>query len=118
MCQVCAVKQIATRERWPKPLEASKNDACFVVNTIHDEWEIYSKSLETVPVPNEILDLLRLLAESLEALEEERSVWWKSPEKRALRKRLEDGGEQRKLSDLYVSLEGVPSSRSLTEARA
>ena len=87
---------MASRERWPKPLEGSKNDICFLVDTIHSDWEDFSKSLETVPVPAEILDLLRLLAESLEALEDERAVWWKSPEKRALRKRLEDGGESSK----------------------
>jgi hypothetical protein len=104
MCQICAIKQLIARERWPKPLEDTNQDITFLADTIHNSWANHSKRKPEhpdEPVPHEILELLRLLGEFLEALQEQRSAWWMSPEKRALRKHLEDGGEQRKLSDLH-----------------
>ncbi|KAM3420170.1 hypothetical protein BST61_g3464 [Cercospora zeina] len=104
MCQICTIKQVAALQRWPNPVETHKKDLTFLVETIHDDWETYSKRKQEVgelQVPNEVLELLRLLADKIDQLEEDRITWWTSPEKRALRKRLEDGGQQRKLSDLH-----------------
>ncbi|KAI5366340.1 hypothetical protein Slin15195_G078600 [Septoria linicola] len=104
MCQLCAIKQVAAQDRWPKPVESHKSDFNFLVDTIHTGWDAYIErklGRSELSVPEDLLELLRLLADLLETLEEERSTWWKSPEKRALRQRLEHGCEQRKLSDLH-----------------
>ncbi|PPJ49650.1 hypothetical protein CBER1_02158 [Cercospora berteroae] len=103
--------------RWPNSVEAHKKDLNFLVDTIHDDWETYAKQKQENPglqVPTELLEMLRLLADTIEQLDEERLTWWTSPEKRALRKRLEDGGEQRKLSDLHnINNNTVSSIESL-----
>jgi hypothetical protein len=44
MCQLCGLIDIATKHKWPKPLESSITDLKFLVNTAHDEYEA-SKSL-------------------------------------------------------------------------
>lgn len=104
MCQICAVKDIITKDRWPKPLETQKKDITFLIDTIHDEYQSYQKLKQksaSSPPPDSLLDLLRMLSQQFDVLEADREAWWSSPEKRALRQRLEPEYDQRKLSDLH-----------------
>lgn len=76
----------------------------FLVESIHDEYQTYQKLKQkspTTPPPDSLLELLRLLSHQLDVLEADREAWWTSPEKRALRQRLEHECDQRKLSDLH-----------------
>ncbi|KAK3081845.1 hypothetical protein LTR53_020440, partial [Teratosphaeriaceae sp. CCFEE 6253] len=52
-------------------------------------------------IPASLLDVLRMIATSLEELERDREAWWAAPEKRALRKRLEGECNQEKLTSLH-----------------
>lgn len=67
--------------------------------------------------PESLLELLKTLAEQLDVLESERETWWTSPEKRALRKRLEDNCDQRKLSDLQKINNTTASSLEALSAK-
>ncbi|KAK4498957.1 hypothetical protein PRZ48_009468 [Zasmidium cellare] len=104
MCQLCAVKDLISKDRWPKPLETQKKDIAFLVDTIHDEFQTYEKlksNSSSSPPPESLLEPLRMLSQTFDVLEADREAWWSSPEKRALRQRLERECEQRKLSDLH-----------------
>lgn len=115
MCQLCTIKDLAKRDRWPKPLEHHKRDIDFLVTSAHDEYSTYrstqlneqgnSKSTDsnnTKPTPpDSLLDILRLLATLLEEIESDRQKWWTSPEKREQRRALEEEGNQQKLSALH-----------------
>lgn len=104
MCQICAIKTLAARDRWPKPVEAHKKDLGFLIDTIHDEFETFKAKKMVSPKlmpPDSLLDVLRLLNAQLDRLEDDRKAWWSSPEKRAMRQRLELEGAQQKLSDLH-----------------
>lgn len=41
MCQICAVKDIVSKDGWPKTLEEQKKDINFLVDTIHQEYQNY-----------------------------------------------------------------------------
>ena len=106
MCQLCTIKQLATRHRWPNPLEHHKSDVDFLVTSAHDEYTAYKSRTSTdsnkkPTVPESLLDILRILATLLEELESDRQKWWTSPEKREQRRRLEEEADQRKLSALH-----------------
>ena len=109
MCQLCTIKDLATRDRWPKPLEHHKSDIEFLITSAHDEYNTFKTPKATSPEPNatkpktpdSLLDILRLLAIVLEELESDRQKWWTSPEKREQRRRLEEEADQRKLSALH-----------------
>ncbi|KAI7182179.1 hypothetical protein KC316_g8381 [Hortaea werneckii] len=52
MCQICSIKQIATQDRWPKPLESAVQDINFLVQTIHTDYEANKPqrtTKETIP---------------------------------------------------------------------
>jgi len=102
MCQICAVKEIASQVRWPKPLESPIKDLDFLVDTAHDEYianEVACSKKETLPAS--LLDVVRLLATALDELERDRETWWTAPEKRAIRKKLEADCNQEKLTNLH-----------------
>jgi len=106
MCQLCTIKDLATRDRWPKPLEHHKSDIGFLVTSAHDEYTTHKSqhptdSSKKPTAPESLLDILRILATLLEELESDRQKWWTSPEKREQRRRLEEQADQRKLSALH-----------------
>lgn len=104
MCQICSIKEAAAKERWPKPVEASKKDLIFLVDSIHTEYIQYNnvkRSTPNAPPPDALLDLCRMLSDQLDALEVDREAWWTSPEKRAMRQRLEADLDQKRLSALH-----------------
>lgn len=104
MCQLCAIKNIAARDRWPKPLEHHQADLDFLITSAHDDYIAYQtqkQSNKDAPTPESLLDVLRLLATVLEDLEEDRQKWWSSPEKREQRRRLDEECNQKKLSELH-----------------
>lgn len=104
MSQLCTIKSVASRDRWPKPLEHHKADIDLLITSAHDEYAAYQilKQADNATKPPEsLLEPLRLLATVLEDLEEGRQGWWTSPEKRALRKRLEEECDQKKLTELH-----------------
>ncbi|KAK4629411.1 hypothetical protein CLAFUR4_08631 [Fulvia fulva] len=104
MCQICSIKEAAAKERWPKPVEASKKDLIFLVDSIHTEYIQYNnvkRSTPNAPPPDALLDLCRMLSDQLDALEVDREAWWTSPEKRATRQRLEADLDQKRLSALH-----------------
>lgn len=108
MCQLCSIAPLAASHKWPKPLETSIKDADFLVKTAHDAYTNFTTSLPTAtagfqnrpPPPESLLDTLRTLSALLETLEEDRITWWLSPEKKAMRKRLEEGGKTDDLTKL------------------
>lgn len=122
MCQVCSIRTIATKQRWPKPLEHSIEEYVanhhklrpftesaladmprinFVVDLIHDDYEkSRAQCAKKTTVPKALLEELRTLSEALEQLEVDRAAWWHSPEKKAARRRYEDGGHTQKLTDM------------------
>ncbi|KAF2105006.1 hypothetical protein NA57DRAFT_71201 [Rhizodiscina lignyota] len=59
MCQVCTLKTIAKRDRWPKPLEPHLEDVEALVNTAHSEFtqlknaETNERRPETGKKPNQ-----------------------------------------------------------------
>lgn len=83
MCQLCPIKEVAAQARWPKPLEDPVTDIGFLVTTAHEEYEA-NKSLCNAKstTPESLLDVLRLLAASLNELEVDREKWWMAPEKK------------------------------------
>lgn len=104
MCQLCNVKAIALRDRWPKPLEHHKADIELLITSAHDEYIAFHDlklSDKNQRPPESLLELLRLLATVLEDLEDDRQKWWSLPEKRERRKRLEEECDQTKLTELY-----------------
>jgi hypothetical protein len=117
MCQLCSIKDIASRDRWPKPLETHPNDIKFLVASAHDEYtslQSQTSSGNTTPTSDALLDVLRLLADLLEEIEAERVKWWISPQKREQRRRLEADCDQKKLSALLVNR--FPLSRTSANA--
>lgn len=106
MCQLCEIKNIATRDRWPKDLEHHKIDINFLVTSSHDEDAAFrdraqAKTNDTVKASETLLDFLRLLVALVEQVEEDREKWWASPQKREQRKNLELECDQKKLSELH-----------------
>ena len=104
MCQSCTIKPFASRDRWPKPLEHHKADIELLITSAHDEYIAFQdlKILnKEARAPEPLLELLRLLATVLDGLEDDRQAWWTSPEKRELRRRLEEGCDQKKLTELH-----------------
>ena len=78
MCQLCSIKDIVARDRWPKPLEHHKSDIDFLVNSAHDEYTAYKtkvKEGEDNALPESFLELLRLISNVLEELESSRESW-------------------------------------------
>jgi hypothetical protein len=70
MCQLCAIKQIAAKDRWPKPVEAQKSDLIFLVESVHDAYEAYRQQKEKAPTstpPTPLLDTLRLVVAQLDS---------------------------------------------------
>ncbi|KAI7626667.1 hypothetical protein KC346_g1140, partial [Hortaea werneckii] len=101
MCQICSIKQIATQDRWPKPLESAVQDINFLVQTIHTDYEANKSHCTTKEtIPEDLLENLRLLSLALEQLDRDREEWWYSPEKKEQRRRLEREGQDRKLTEL------------------
>lgn len=120
MCQVCAIKQLAAKERWPKSVEAHKRDLNFLVDAIHDEYLKYqAKKLNTpsTTLPSSLLELLRTLSHQLDVLESDREIWWTSPEKRALRQHPETESDQKRLSELHKINNTTVSSIETLEAK-
>jgi hypothetical protein len=104
MCQICAISLVAKKDRWPKPVEASKPDLDFLVTTTHDTYTHYQhlrQNSPNTPIPESLLDQLRLLSKLLNSLEDDRETWWTSPEKRDMRKKFELEGNQKDLSQLH-----------------
>lgn len=101
MCQVCAINDIATRERWPKPLEAPVEDIKFLVISAHDEYESNKDHIVAKNIPEGLLDILRTLATAVDELEGDREKWWSAPEKRVLRKRLDADCDIKRLTELH-----------------
>ena len=104
MCQLCTIKTIAARDRWPKPLEHYKADIDFLVSSAHDEWTSHQtkkQEKKDLPTTESLLEALRTLVTLLEQAENDRREWWTSPQKREQRRQLELDGNQRKLSDLH-----------------
>ena len=92
------------RGRWPKPLEHYKIDVDLLIDSAHDEYTTYRTNNApdaNKAVPESLLEVLRLLAILLDELEEDRQKWWASPEKRELRRRLDEECDQKKLSQLH-----------------
>jgi hypothetical protein len=103
MCQLCQIKTIASRDRWPKPLEHNKADLEFLVTAAHDEWSKWKADEKVGAAPESLLDLVRLVNSMLAEIEEQRLKWWTSPEKREQRRKLEmDDCNQKKLSQLHA----------------
>ncbi|KAI6790240.1 hypothetical protein KC361_g8031 [Hortaea werneckii] len=101
MCQICSIKQIASQDRWPKPLESAVQDINFLIQTIHTDYEANKSQCGTKEtIPEELLENLRLLSLALEQLDHDREAWWYSPEKKEQRRRLEGEGQDRKLTEL------------------
>ncbi|KAK3719267.1 hypothetical protein LTR37_004486 [Vermiconidia calcicola] len=103
MCQICGIKDIAARDRWPKPLEQQQNDLNFLITSAHDEatkYQSQKQPAKSQPAPEPLLELLRLLATQLDQLESDRQAWWSSPEKREQRRRFEQDCDQMKLTAL------------------
>lgn len=105
MCNLCAIQEISSQGRWPKPLEEPVKDITFLVSTSHDEYESNKTACQKkTTIPESLLDTLRLLAAALEELDSDREKWWSSDDKRAMRKRLDaecTSESQRKLTDLH-----------------
>ncbi|KAI7465010.1 hypothetical protein KC357_g7751 [Hortaea werneckii] len=73
MCQICSMKQIASQDRWPKPLESEVQDINFLVQTIHTDYEANKSQCTTKEtMPEELLENLRLLSLALEQLDHDR----------------------------------------------
>ncbi|KAK5690053.1 hypothetical protein LTR97_012537 [Elasticomyces elasticus] len=90
MCQLCAIKDIAAKETWPKPLVSSIKDLDFLIETAHTDFEDNKAACaDKTTIPTSLLEVLRLLATSLQELENDRVKWWTDPKKREQRKRLE-----------------------------
>jgi hypothetical protein len=102
MCQLCGISDIAAKHKWPKPLEASITDLKLLITTAHDEYEA-NKSLcaSKTSIPESLLDILRLLSAAIDDLENGREAWWISPEKKAMRRRLDEECSQAKLTELH-----------------
>ena len=121
MCQLCEIKNIAARDRWPNTLEQHKPDINFLVTSAHDEYTTArSKSSikpndPAAPLP-QLLEYLRLLSTLLDQIESDRELWWTSPPKREQRRQLELECEQRKLSELHKIhnrvVEGIEGMRA------
>lgn len=110
MCQLCAIKDIAARDRWPKDMEYHKGDIKFLVESAHDEYstsrpktdkDASQTTTQAVKASEALLELLRLLATLLSEVESDREKWWTSPHKREQRKNLELECNQKKLSNLH-----------------
>lgn len=107
MYQLCAVEDLAKHNRWPKPLEHHKKEIGDFVTAAHKEMHKASTKSQTQPAnekpaqSEELLVTLRLLATLLEQVDADRLKWWTLPEKRSQRKRLEEEGDQQKLSALH-----------------
>ena len=106
MCQLCAIKDIASRDRWPKDMEPHKKDIDFLVTSAHDEYSTSrpkspSKTADSLKAYDSLLEILRLLSALLEDIESDREKWWTSPRKREQRKNLEMECDQKKLSELH-----------------
>ncbi|KAK5726465.1 hypothetical protein LTR17_012689 [Elasticomyces elasticus] len=101
MCQLCAIKDIAAKETWPKPLARSIKDLDFLVETAHSDFEDNKASCaDKTTIPTSLLEVLRLLATSLQELENDRAKWWTDPKKREQRKRLESTYQTESLTKL------------------
>ncbi|KAK4548258.1 hypothetical protein LTR36_010128 [Oleoguttula mirabilis] len=102
MCQLCPIKDVAAQARWPKPLEAPVKDIEFVVTTAHDDYEANKAACRSkTTIPESLLDMLRLLAASLNELEADREKWWMAPEKKELRRRLDADCDHKKMTELH-----------------
>jgi hypothetical protein len=53
------------------------------------------------PNPETLLDILRLTSAAVDELEKGREAWWMSPEKKAMRRRLDEECNQAKLTELH-----------------
>ena len=110
MCQLCGIKEIAARDRWPKPLEHHKGDIDFLVTCANDEYLAFQTKKQIAKdasLPDALLEILRLLAALLDKVESDREKWWSSSEKREQRKRLGEDCDQKKLSELHKINNGV-----------
>lgn len=113
MYQLCTTKDLAKRDRWPKPLEHHKADINLLVTTAHGEYtkqesQKQSGSTASKPAQSEaLLEILRLLAGSLEDVGNDRQKWWSSPEKRDQRRRLEEEHKQQKLGAVHKIINDV-----------
>lgn len=107
MCQLCQIKDIAARDRWPKAIDHHKSDINFLVTSAHDEYttttssKSQTKPSDRVQASAPVLDFLRLLSALLEQVDADREAWWTSPAKREQRRKLEMECEQKKLSELH-----------------
>ncbi|SMR52976.1 unnamed protein product [Zymoseptoria tritici ST99CH_1E4] len=120
MCHICAISEIAKKDRWPKPLEASKTDLHLLIPMIHDQYEHFhavKQQIPTTPIPETLITLLRTLRELLNSLEDDREKWWTSPAKRELRKKLDLEGDQKKMSELQKINNAVRDRLGETQAK-
>jgi hypothetical protein len=108
MCQLCSIKELAKRDRWPKPLEHYQADIELLVTSSHDDYEKFkaqgssaSDSVKAADAKAALLDNLHTLVDLLEEVDADRQKWWTSPEKRETRQRLQEEGNQQKLSNLH-----------------
>ena len=108
MCQLCTTKDLAKRDRWPKPLEHYQADIELLVTSAHDEYEkskaqgsSNTDSTKAAQAKVALLDNLRTLADLLEEVDSDRQKWWTTPEKREMHQRLQEEGDQQKLSNLH-----------------
>lgn len=104
MCQVCQIKELAVKQRWPKAVEDSKPDLIFLVYNVHDELVKHQESkgnLATTPPPKSLLEACRMLYDQMNVLETDREKWWTSPQSRAKRTKFELEGDQKNLSELH-----------------
>lgn len=120
MCQLCGIKDIAVRDRWPKPLEHHKGDIDFLVTAAHEEYTTHQSMKENnkdKSALEEFPELLRLLATLLDQVEADRQSWWTSPEKREQRRRLDADCDQKKLTELHKINNGVAERIEAMSAR-
>ncbi|KAK3109922.1 hypothetical protein LTR53_016330 [Teratosphaeriaceae sp. CCFEE 6253] len=118
MCQICGLRDLAIQIRWPKPLEPPIKDLDFLVSTAHDDYAANKAACARKEmIPASLLDVLRMIATSLEELERDREAWWAAAEKRALRKRLEGECDQQKLTSLHKVNNATSERIEAMEAR-
>ena len=108
MCRLCTIKDLAKRDRWPIPLGHYQADIELLVTSAHDGYEkskaqgsSNTDSTKAAQAKGALLDNLRTLADLLEEVDSDRQKWWTTPEKREMRQRLQEEGDQQKLSNLH-----------------
>ena len=77
MCQLCSVKDLAKRDRWPKPLEHCQADIELLVTSSHNDYHKFktqgsSDTNNAAHAKAALLDNLRTLADLLEEVEVDR----------------------------------------------